>query len=174
MFILNGNPLPIDTPFEVRGTRYPANWLRLSSAQDKEAIGITEIADQARPDDRFYWVSQNEDGTFTAAPKALEDVPAVDEQGNPVLNQAGVQIVTKGLKSQLIAQVKTTAGTLLAPSDWKVIRAAETGTTASPETLAARAAIREKSNLFEEAIAGAESVEELITVMNTIDWEQTL
>lgn len=170
MFILNSKPLPIDTPFEVRGVRYPANWLRLSSEAEKAAIGITEVPDQVRPDDRFYWVSQNENGTYTATPKVLEDVPAVDETGAPVLGEDGVQIVTKGLKSTHIAQVKATAGSLLSETDWRVIRASEQGAQVDATTLAARAAIRDKSNLFEEAILSADTTEELVTVLETINW----
>jgi len=59
MFLLNGNPLPIDTPFETEGVRYPANWLRLSSIQEKSAIGIAEVADPEPYDDRFYWGHDN-------------------------------------------------------------------------------------------------------------------
>ena len=55
MFLLNNNPLPTDTPFTVNGIQYPANWLRLTSAEEKAAIGITEVADPVRADDRFYW-----------------------------------------------------------------------------------------------------------------------
>lgn len=170
MFILNQKPLAIDTPFEVRGVRYPANWLRLSTEAEKAEIGITEVPDQVRPDDRFYWVSQNEDGTFTATPKQLEDIPAVDKDGAPVLDDKGVQLITKGLKSIHVAQVKQTAGSLLAPTDWKVVRAAEGIKPLDAETAAQREAIRAKSNLFEEAILSADTVEELVTVLETINW----
>jgi hypothetical protein len=59
MFLLNNVPLPIDTPFEIDGTHYPANWLRLTSIEEKNAIGITEVADPERWDDRFYWGHDN-------------------------------------------------------------------------------------------------------------------
>jgi hypothetical protein len=59
MFLLNGNPLPIDTPFEIDGTHYPANWLRLTSIEEKNAVGITEVPDPERYDDRFYWGVDN-------------------------------------------------------------------------------------------------------------------
>jgi len=59
MFLLNGNPLPIDTPFEINGTHYPANWLRLTSIEEKNAVGITEVADPEPYDDRFYWGHDN-------------------------------------------------------------------------------------------------------------------
>jgi hypothetical protein len=59
MFLLNGNPLPVDTPFEIDGTSYPANWLRLTSIEEKNAVGITEVADPVYYDDRFYWGVDN-------------------------------------------------------------------------------------------------------------------
>ena len=55
MFQLNNNDLPIDVSFSHEGTSYPANWLRLASPQERAAIGITEVADPAPYDDRFYW-----------------------------------------------------------------------------------------------------------------------
>ena len=59
MFLLNGNPLPVDTPFEIDGTQYPSNWLRLTSIEEKNAVGITEVADPEHYDDRFYWGVDN-------------------------------------------------------------------------------------------------------------------
>ena len=59
MFLLDGNPLPIDTQFEVNGTTYPQNWLRLTSIEEKNAIGITEVADPEPYDDRFFWGVDN-------------------------------------------------------------------------------------------------------------------
>jgi hypothetical protein len=55
MFILDGNILPLDTPFEHDGVRYPANWLRLVSPQERAPIGITEAPDPESYDQRFYW-----------------------------------------------------------------------------------------------------------------------
>ena len=40
-FLLNGNPLAVDVPFTVGDVNYPANWLRLSTAQEKKDLGIT-------------------------------------------------------------------------------------------------------------------------------------
>ena len=53
-FLLNGNPLAVDVPFTVGDTNYPANWLRLTTKAEKEAIGITEVADAPMYDSRFY------------------------------------------------------------------------------------------------------------------------
>jgi len=44
--MLNGSPLPLDTPFkDANGNSYPANWLRLTTIHEKNAIGITEVPD---------------------------------------------------------------------------------------------------------------------------------
>ena len=96
MFLLNGKPLAVDTPFTANDIQYPANWLRLSSETEKIAIGITEVADPVRADDRFYW-----NGDINN-PKALEDVTETGEDGKVY--------TTKGLKSNFVAQVKTSAG----------------------------------------------------------------
>jgi len=59
MFLLNNVPLPIDTPFEIDGTHYPSNWLRMTSIEEKNAVGITEVPDPEPYDDRFYWGHDN-------------------------------------------------------------------------------------------------------------------
>ena len=96
MFILNGKPLSPDVAFTTGGIQYPANWLRLSTLEEKEAIGITEQADPPVWDQRFAW-GYSEDG----------------------------QLIWKDhtqLVEQWVAQTRTTAGTLIQPTDWMVIR----------------------------------------------------
>lgn len=133
MFLINGNTLPQGTPFkDANGTQYPANWLNLSTLEEKTAIGITEVADQVRADDRFYW-----DGDVTN-PKDIDKV-----------------------KAMLVSQSKSIAGSLLSQTDWKIIRAAETGVVASAEVLSERAAIRTASNDNETAINACTTVDEL-------------
>ena len=73
-FLLNGNPLAVDVAFSHNDIQYPANWLRLSTAQEKKDLGITEVADAPVFDGRFY----NGDGSA----KALDDIDAKDEEGN--------------------------------------------------------------------------------------------
>lgn len=157
MFLLNNAPLPLDTPFTIgegdTAIQYPANFLRLSSAEEKAALGITEVADPVPHDDRFYWAP--------GIPKQLEDAPAVDADGNPVLDADGQPVITRGLKSQHIAAVKATAGSLLAATDWKVTRAAEGVKPVDAETLASRAAIRAASDANEAAITACTTVDEL-------------
>ena len=58
MFILDGKRLPLDKAFTHAGIQYPANWLRLTTLREKQAIGITEVPDPPSPsyDQRFYGV----------------------------------------------------------------------------------------------------------------------
>ena len=119
-FLLDGKPLAVDVPFTVGDINYPANWLRLSSAQEKKDLGITEVEDPKTYDSRFYW------GDGTA--KALDDVDAKDEKGNLLKNEDGSQMVIQGVKSVLKAQEKEIAKSLLNKYDWQVVRKAEKGT----------------------------------------------
>lgn len=177
MFLLNDKPLALDTPFTIgegdTAVQYPANFLRLASAEEKAAVGITEVADPVPHDDRFYWAP--------GVPKALDDVLATKEDGSPLMVQVydaatqsmvdtDKQVVQVGLKSQMIAQVKQTAGSLLAATDWKVTRAAEGVKAVDADTLAARAAIRAASDANEAAITACTTVEALAALQ--LNWPQ--
>jgi len=119
-FLLNGNPLAVDVPFKVGDINYPANWLRLTTKAEKEAIGITEIADPNVYDLRFYW----EDGTA----RAIDDVNETDKDGNLVKNIDGSQRIKLGVKTILKNEEKEIAKSLLSNYDWQVVRKAEKGT----------------------------------------------
>ena len=54
-FKLDGKTLPTDVAFTSNGINYPSNWLRLTTLAEKQAIGISEVADEATYDQRFYW-----------------------------------------------------------------------------------------------------------------------
>ena len=55
MFLLNNKPLSLDSAFTHNEIQYPANWVRLATSEERAAIGITEVPDPERYDDRFYW-----------------------------------------------------------------------------------------------------------------------
>ena len=66
MLKLNNKPLSYDRAFTHADIQYPANWLRLSTLEERNAIGITEVADAPSWDQRFYWGVDN--------PKDLADL----------------------------------------------------------------------------------------------------
>lgn len=141
------------------GTQHPSSWMRWS-AEEKLAAGLVWEDDPVAFDSRYYWDANT--------PKSLEDVDAVDEDGNPILDDEGNQVVTLGLKSQAIAKVKQQAGGELAATDWYVIRAAEGGTAVPSEVLSERQAIRDSSNTKESAIVACTTLEELIALENPV------
>ena len=155
MFLLNGKSLAIDTPFQIDGTSYPANWLRLTSIEEKNAVGITEVPDDVvEYDSRFYWGVDN--------PKQLNDITVTPEEGEPY--------VQHGLKHQWIAQVKDTANKLLAQSDWMVIRKVERNVDIPSATVTYRASVITECTRLVTAITGCTDVPSLITVVTTQNW----
>jgi hypothetical protein len=106
MFILDGQPLAPDVPFKHAGIQYPANWLRLSSQKERLAIGITEVPDPKSWDERWAW--------------------GYDDKGDLIWKDH-TQLV-----EQWTQQTRTTANTLLSPTDWIIIREADNGKVADP------------------------------------------
>jgi len=155
-FLLDGNPLAVDVAFSHNDINYPANWLRLSTADEKTALGITEVADAPTYDSRFYW------GDGTA--KTLTDTNEVDENGDPVLDENGNQVVTLGVKSVLKAQEKATAGSLLARYDWYVVRKAEKSTAIPTAISTYRDGVRTACNTRETEIDACADTAALVTL----------
>jgi hypothetical protein len=155
-FKLDGKPLPVDVPFTSGDINYPANWLRLSTAQEKKDIGITEVDDPKTYDSRFYW------GDGSA--KALDDVDAKDDKGNLLKNPDGSQMVILGVKSILKAQEKETAGSLLAKYDWYVVRKAEKSTAIPTAIQTFRDGVRTACDTREKEIDACSDTAALVTL----------
>ena len=130
MFILDGNPLSPDNAFTHDGIQYPANWLRLATPEEREAIGITEVPDPPYYDQRFYW-----------APDLPKDHGDLVEQWTTL--------------------TRTTAGTLLTPTDWMVIRQADNGTVMDPAIKTLRENIRLATGTKVAAITATTTTDEL-------------
>lgn len=142
MFLLNGNRLSENTSFyDANGVQYGAGWLNQSTEEQKLAIGITWVADPVRADDRFYW-----DGDVSN-PKDLD-----------------------GLKTYHVAQIKETAGKLLAQTDWYIIRKAERNVDIPTEIVLKRTQIVTEADRLEVNINATVTVEALIEVLNTQNW----
>ena len=196
--VQNGNIVQLiqpDVAFVIGEKQYSARFIRNATEAERKSVGVYEVIYGEQQDQRFYWVTgpsyrvnetnQTVEATFTAIPKALEDKEEVDAQGNPMYVQVlGVvngqpamvdsteRLVTKGLKSQWISQTKQSAGSLLAASDWMVIRKAERNVDIPAATQTYRAGVVAECARLETAISGAASVEALIAVVNAQNWPQ--
>ena len=145
MLQLNGKTLQYDKAFVHDGMQYPANWLRLTSLEEKQAIGIVEVSEApaASWDQRFWWGVDN--------PKDLDQ-----------------------LKATWTAKVKQTASSMLSETDWYVVRQAENSAAVPAEVLSRRGEIRTLSNEKETAIAACEDVAalaEYVTGATFNSWE---
>lgn len=134
MYYLNGEPLRLDKAFtDADGNQYPANWLRNSTQEQRDALGITWVAPDpaAVYDQHFYWGVGN--------PKDLD-----------------------GLKDLWVRKQKEIAGSLLLPTDWYVIRMIEDPDCVCPTTVTQyRADVRTVSGQRENQILACVDVEEL-------------
>jgi len=132
--------------------------------------GALEVVEGEQKDQRFYWVtfdSYQVNGsvvtrTYTNTPKALEDVTETPEG-------ATEPVTTKGLKSQWIAQNKSSANSLLASTDWMVIRKAERDVAISADVVAERAKIIADCTAKEAAITACTTVDQLIAIVAPVN-----
>ena len=174
----NGRTLQVGRSFTLGDIMYPANWLQKSTEAERTAVGIVWEDDPVRADDRYYW-----NGDINN-PKMLDDKLEVDFNGNPIWEQVldnsdplnpvmvdtNVQVKTHGLKSTMTAQVKHTAGTILAQTDWYVTRKVERSVDMPTKVAEQRSHVRTECDRLEAAINAVTTVEELITVMQSQNW----
>ena len=163
--------------------KYPKAIYTLWTEAERNAIGIytVEIDWTNRKDETFYintdityaFGSGKVTGSYgTATAKAIADVNEVDEDGDPLLDSDGNQVVTYGLKTQYKNQFNLQAAGLLAPTDWYVIKATEVSDYSVPSAITTyRAAVRTKVNAMETAIDGCANVEALITLLTYVKQE---
>ena len=167
MFTVSGQKVKYDRAWTHpdKGVQYPANWLRLASSADKQAAGLEEVTTPAAEvyDERFYWNS--------STPKQLDDV--TDDDGN----------TTTGLKTLWKAKQNEIAASLLAPSDWRVVKELEVNSsfsaakTAYPtEWKTYRAAVRTACNTRQaeiDACSDVAALKELLFGSATIEQQRT-
>ena len=192
--VQNGNIVQLiqpDVGFTIGEKQYSARFIRNATEAERKAVGVYEIIYGQQQDQRFYWVdgpkyrvnetNQTVEATYSATAKAIEDKLETNPDGSPMYVQAynaateemedtTEQVVTKGLKSQFISQAKQTAGSLLAQTDWMVVRKAERNIDVPTAVATKRAAIVAECDRLEAAIAGCADVEALITVLGSQNW----
>jgi hypothetical protein len=189
--VQNGNIVQLiqpDVGFTIGEKQYSARFIRNATEAERKSVGVYEIIYGQQQDQRFYWVdgpnyrvnetNQTVEATFNATPKAIEDKEESDAQGNPlyvqVLGEVNGQpamvdsterLVTKGLKSNFIAQTKAAANSELAQTDWMVIRKAERNVEIPGDVMADRAAVVALCAEKEAAIAACTTVEQLMVAV---------
>jgi hypothetical protein len=140
-----------------------------ANASFAQEQGALEVVEGEQKDQRFYWVTFSHyeingsvvTRTYTNTPKALEDFTEIPEGQTE-------SVTTKGLKSNQILQVKITANSLLASTDWMVIRKVERNVDIPSNVITKRAAILTECDRLISAINASTTMEEFIAI--TPNW----
>jgi len=137
--------------------------------EEREAIGIYEVVfDNSNKKDEAYYNNTNQSFNFadgkvtasygTATARELEDTVNEDDS------------ITQGLKSQKKANIKQQASSLLAPTDWYVVKAAEVESYSVPEAMTTyRTDVRTASNSMESKIDACSTVDELAALYQHVN-----
>jgi len=139
---------------------------------ERNAIGVytVEIDETNKKDQEWYintdityaFSGGKVTGTYgTATAKKLADEDAVDKDGNKLKDENGNQVVNYGLKTIKKTIIDSECAGLLAPSDWMVVKATETGESMDSGWKTWRASVRTKCNSMQTQIENAADVDAL-------------
>ena len=154
---------------QIGDVKYPAQIYTLWSEAERNAIGIYTVEiDNTNKKDEEWYINTNityafsggkVKGTYgSATAKAIADSDAVDSEGNKIKDNDGNQVINKGLKTIEKEKLNNQCAGILAPSDWMVIRATETGATLDSGWKTWRASVRTKCNSMQTQIDNASDV----------------
>lgn len=146
--------LPENTPFEINGVRYPANYLNFSTPAEKAKLGIVDVVYSQREDDKYYWVS--------------EDAPVVAD-GVVKVNYINTPKDLTECQNQAVSAVNAAAYSLLLPNDWMVVKAMETGVAIASDWAAWRQEIRDQAATQLDLIASCEDIAAL-AALAPVQW----
>ena len=166
----------------LNGNQYPASIYTLWTEAERNAIGIytVEIDNTNKKDEAWYintnisyaFGSGKVTGTYgTATAKAIADSDAVDDEGNKIKDSDGNQVINKGLKTIKKKIIDNQCAGILAPSDWMVVRATETGGTMDSGWKTWRASVRTKCNSMQTQIDNASDVDALAALFTYTEQE---
>ena len=152
--------------------QYPASIYTLWTEEERNAIGIYTVEiDTTNKKNEQWYINTNityafsggkVTGTYgTATAKAIADSDAVDDEGNKLKDENGNQIINEGLKTIKKKMIDNQCAGLLAPSDWMVVKATETGGTMDSGWKTWRASVRTKCNSMQTQIDNASDVDAL-------------
>ena len=160
--------------FTLGELQYPADIFMKWSVAEKEAIGIHEVIfDNSNKKDERWYINTNQsfafaDGTVTASygtatPKAHADTLFTAQDETDGLGTEG-EVATRGLKYNLIRDLKITVANELAKTDWYITRNTEKSTAIPSAISTHRDAVRTKQASMEAQITGAADTAALETL----------
>ena len=159
----------------INSVQYPSSIYTLWTEAERNAIGIytIEIDDTNKKDEKWY-TNTNQTYTFsggkvkatygTATAKKIADTlwTSQDKTDGKIPEGKDVgDVATEGLKTIKKRMIDNQCAGLLAPSDWMVVKATETGGTMDSGWKTWRASVRTKCNSMQTQIDNASDVDAL-------------
>jgi hypothetical protein len=155
--------------------QYPASIYTLWTEAERNAIGIYTVEiDNTNKKDEEWYINTNITYTFgsgkvtgtygTATAKKIADTLWTEQDKTDGLIPEGKDVgdvATRGLKYLKKQMIDNQCAGLLAPSDWMVVRATETGGTMDSGWKTWRASVRTKCNSMQTQIDNASDVDAL-------------
>jgi hypothetical protein len=169
----------------LNGNQYPASIYTLWTEAERNAIGIytVEIDTTNKKDEEWYintdityaFGSGKVTGTYgTATAKPIADTlwtqQDADDGDLPSDKEVG-DVKTRGLKYIKKEMIDNQCAGLLAPSDWMVVKATETGDTMDSGWKTWRASVRTKCNSMQTQIDNASDVDALAALFTYTEQE---
>ena len=160
---------------QIGDVKYPSQIYTLWSEAERNAIGIytVEIDETNKKDEEWYintnityaFSSGKVTGTYgTATAKNIDDTlwTEKDKADGEIPKDKDVgDVATRGLKYLKKQMIDNQCAGLLAPSDWRVVKATETGGTMDSGWKTWRASVRTKCNSMQTQIDNASDVDAL-------------
>ena len=163
---------------QIGDVKYPVAIYTLWSEAERNAIGIytVEIDNTNKKDEEWYnntnityaFSGGKVKGTYgTATAKAIADTTYTSQDKTDGLIPSDKDVgdlKTEGLKTIKKRMIDNQCAGLLAPSDWRVVKATETGGTMDSGWKTWRASVRTKCNSMQTQIGNASDVDALATL----------
>ena len=159
----------------LNGNKYPASIYTLWTEAERNAIGIYTVEiDTTNKKDEEWYINTNISyafsggkvkGTYgTATAKNIDDTLWTEQDKTDGLIREGEDVgdvAIEGLKTIKKRMIDNQCAGLLAPSDWVVVKATETGGTMDSGWKTWRASVRTKCNSMQTQIDNASDVDAL-------------
>ena len=159
----------------LNGNQYPASIYTLWTEAERNAIGIYTVEiDNTNKKDEAWYINTNQTYTFsggkvkatygTATARKIADTLWTSQDETDGLIREGDDVgdvATEGLKTVKKRMIDNQCAGILAPSDWMVVKATETGGTMDSGWKTWRANVRTKCNSMQTQIDNASDVDAL-------------
>jgi hypothetical protein len=171
----------------INNVQYSSKIFSLWTVAEKKAIGIYEVEyDNTNKKDEEWYINTNQTLTYdasadkvtasygTATAKKIDDTLWTEQDKTDGLIPSDKDVgdlSTEGLKTVKKRMIDNQCAGILAPSDWMVVKATETGTTMDSGWKTWRANVRTKCNSMQTQIDSASDVDALATLFTYTEQE---